>query len=139
MRPKIGKLKVERTGLARIESVFQDMDMDEASYATSTIDHTWSYLNQACEFGIRQGLIKTNPVADVQLPEARPAKERNSLTIGQVEPLLVVAIPEDSRPALWVTGLMCGLRPGELSGLRWPISTSTATIPTSSSPSGPTR
>jgi hypothetical protein len=35
----VGKLKVERTGLARIESVFQEMD--EAGYATSTIDHTW--------------------------------------------------------------------------------------------------
>jgi integrase len=117
VRPPIGKLKVDRTALARIESVFQDMD--EAGYATSTIDHTWSYLNQACQFGIRQRLIKTNPVVDVLLPEARPAKERNSLTIEQVEPLLVVAIPADPRPALWVTGLMCGLRPGELSGLRW--------------------
>jgi len=30
------------------------------------------------------------------------------------------AIPADPRPAMWLTGLMCGLRPGELAGLRWP-------------------
>ena len=31
-----------------------------------------------------------------------------------VERLLVEAIPADPRPAMWLTGLMCGLRPGEL-------------------------
>ena len=32
-----------------------------------------------------------------------------------------MAIPKDPRPALWLTGLVCGLRPGELTGLRWPL------------------
>jgi integrase len=45
---------------------------------------------------------------------------RKSFTIEQAERLLVDAIPADSRPAMWLTGLMCGLRPGELAGLRWP-------------------
>lgn len=103
--------------MQRIETVFQEMD--DAEYATSTIDHTWSYLNQACEFGIRQGLIKTNPVADVLLPEARPAKKRRAFTEDQLDVLLTEGIPADSRPAMWLTGLMCGLRPGEISGLRW--------------------
>ena len=35
--------------------------------------------------------------------------------------MLVDAIPADPRPAMWLTGLMCGLRPGELVGLRWPF------------------
>jgi hypothetical protein len=39
-----------------------------------------------------------------------------SFTIDQVQTLLTVAIPKDPRPALWLTGLMCGLRPGELTG-----------------------
>lgn len=117
VRPKIGKLRVDRTGVARVEAVFQEMD--DAGLATSTIDHAWSYLSQACQHGLRRRMIKTNPVADVQLPEARPAKKRKSFTVGQLETLLVVAIPADSRPALWITGLMCGLRPGELAGLRW--------------------
>jgi integrase len=45
---------------------------------------------------------------------------RKSFTLEEVDRLLRVAIPQDPRPALWVTGLMCGLRPGELAGLRWP-------------------
>jgi hypothetical protein len=79
-------------------------------------------LNQACQFGLRQGLIKTNPVAGVLLPEARPAKERNSLTIEQVEQvepcppnrarplverqgryLMLVALPEDTGPSWSLT------------------------------------
>jgi len=103
VRPHIGKIKVERTSLQRIEAVFQEMD--DREYATSTIDHTWSYLNQACEFGIRQGLLKTNPVTDVLLPEARPAKKRKAFTEDQLDVLLVTAIPADTRPAMWLSRL----------------------------------
>ncbi len=53
------------------------------------------------------------------LPEKRPAKLRKSFTIEQAHRVLVDAIPADARPAMWLTGLMCGLRPGELAGLRW--------------------
>jgi uncharacterized protein (DUF1778 family) len=91
-----------------------------SKYSTSTVDRTWLYLNQACQWALRQRQIKTNPAADVLLPAARPAKARKSLTIKQAEALLV-AIPDSSRPAMRLTGLMCGLRPGELAGLRWPF------------------
>jgi hypothetical protein len=51
--------------------------MDDNGYATSTIDHTWSYLNQACQYTLRQRKIKTNPVADVLLPTARPPRQHH--------------------------------------------------------------
>ena len=54
------------------------------------------------------------------LPAVRPTKQRKSLTIDQARVLINEAIPADPRPAMWLTGLMCGLRPGELIGLRWP-------------------
>ena len=43
-----------------------------------------------------------------------------SFTLDEVDRLLRVAIPQDTRPALWITGLIWGLRPGELAGPRWP-------------------
>ncbi len=119
VRPVIGPLWVERTTTARLEAVFNAMA--EKHYATSTIDRTWGYLNQACQYALRQRRIKTNPAADVLLPAARPSKARKSLTIDQAQALLADAIPADPRPAMWLTGLMCGLRPGELAGLRWPF------------------
>jgi integrase len=118
VRPRIGGLRVDRTGTERVERVFQEMA--DAGFATSTIDHTWGYLNQACVYGVRRRVIKNNPAADVLLPAARPARKRKSFTVDEVGALLRVAIPADPRPALWMTGLICGLRPGELAGLRWP-------------------
>ena len=118
LRKAIGKQRVDRTGTARLEEVFAAMAA--ADYATSTIDRTWGYLNQACQFGLRQRMIKTNPAADCLLPAAKPAKARKSLTVEQAEALLTDAIPDDRQPALWITALMCGLRPGEITGLRWP-------------------
>jgi hypothetical protein len=111
VRSQVGGLKVDRTKTDRVEQVFHRMA--DAEYATSTIDHVWCYLNQACVYGLRKGVIKTNPVADALLPAARPAKKRKSFTIDQVDVLLRVAIPADRRPALWITGLMCGPQPGE--------------------------
>lgn len=114
--PVIGKLKVDRTSTARLEELFHGM---AARLATSTIDHNWNYLNQALQHALRQRSIKTNPATAVLLPERKPTKPRKSFTIKETERLLVQAIPADPRPAMWLTGLMCGLRPGELAGLRW--------------------
>ena len=119
VRPVIGHLWVDRTATERLEALFAGMA--EKGYATSTIDRTWGYLNQACQYAQRLRRIKTNPASDVLLPAARPAKMRKSFSIEQAQALLVDAIPADPRPAMWLTGLMCGLRPGELVGLRWPF------------------
>jgi len=119
VRPVIGKLWLDRTSTERLEKLFADMA--KHGYATSTVDRTWNYLNQALQHGLRHRRIKVNPAADVLLPERRESKPRKSFTIDQAQRLLVEAIPTDSRPAMWLTGLMCGLRPGELAGLRWPL------------------
>ena len=119
VRPAVGKLWVDRTSTERLEGVFAGMAAK--GYATSTIDRTWNYLNQACLHALRQRRIRTNPAADVLLPAARPPKARKSFSVEQVQALLTEAIPADPRPAMWLTGLMCGLRPGELAGLRWPF------------------
>jgi integrase len=116
VRPVLGVLWLDRTRTERVEGLFADMA--DAGYATSTIDHVWDYLNQAAHYALRRNRIKANPVQDVLLPEARPARQRKALTIEQVRRIVFDAIPGDPNPAMWLTGLMCGLRPGELAGLR---------------------
>ncbi len=111
--PVIGPLKVDRTTTRRLEELFESM---VETHATSTIDRNWNYLNQALQHGNRKRTIKTNPAADVLLP----AKPRKSFTLEQAQTLLTEATPADPRPAMWLTAPMCGLRPGELAGLRWP-------------------
>jgi hypothetical protein len=46
VRPAIGGLRVDGTTRERVEQVFEVMAVK--GYATSTIDHAWVYLNQAC-------------------------------------------------------------------------------------------
>ena len=116
--PVIGAMRVDRTSTERLEQLFNAMAA--GNYATSTIDRNWNYLNQACQHALRDRRTKTNPAADVLLPAVKPSKERKSLSIDQVQALIADAIPNDARPAMWLTGLMCGLRPGEIAGLRWP-------------------
>jgi len=116
-RPVLGSLRVDRTSTQRLEHLFADMAAK--AYATSTVDRTWHYLNQALQHGLRHRRITINPASGVLLPERRPSKPRKSFTIDQAQRLLTEAIPADARPAMWLTGLMCGLRPGELAGLRW--------------------
>ncbi len=119
VRATIGGLRVDRTSTARLEQPFQKMAASGLS--TSTVDRVWLYTNHACQHAVRQRVIKTNPATTVLLPVARPAKPRKSLTIVQAQALLTRGIPASSTPAMWITGLMCGLRPGELAGLRWPF------------------
>ena len=117
--PVLGSLRVDKTTTGRLEDLFHDMA--ERGYATSTINHNWGYLNQALQFGVRERLTKANPAADVLLPAIEPSKPRKSFTTAQLRVLVTEAIPADPRPAMWLTALMCGLRPGEIVGLRWPF------------------
>src|SRR5688500_347598 len=54
--PAIGHLRVDRTKTERVEQVFEKMA--NAGYSTSTVDRTWLYLNQACQFAQRQDRIR---------------------------------------------------------------------------------
>lgn len=114
----VGDRCVDKTTTVRLEKLFAAMADDGKS--TSTIDHTFSYLNQACQWGVRTERTTANPAANVLLPARRSsARARKTFTVEQVCKLVVVAIPAGPRPAMWLTGLMCGLRPSELVGLRW--------------------
>ena len=73
VRPVIGHQWVDRTTTERLEALFKDMA--DNKYATSTIDRTWNYLNQACQHAQRARRIKTNPAADVLLPNIGSVEE----------------------------------------------------------------
>ena len=122
----------------RLEELFADMAAQ--GYATSTIDRNWNYLNQALQHAVRHRTIKTNPAADVLLPERRPSKERKSFTIDQAQRLLVEAIPADS-PARDVAHGP-DVRPAAGRAGRSSLaasSTSTPSRPASTCSSGPSR
>jgi integrase len=74
-------------------------------------------LVRALRFGERWGKVARNVAALVEIPDA-PSKLGRSLTLEEARSLLTAAASERLE-ALWVTGLLVGLRPGELLALGW--------------------
>lgn len=76
-----------------------------------------SVLNQAMAWAVRRGTIGRNPVDGAELPAgAAPTRQRRALTAEQVR-MLVDALAEHPRRAMYVAMVTVGIRPGEASAL----------------------
>ncbi len=75
-------------------------------------------LGQALDTAQRRGKVSRNVARLAEMPKTAPPAEKRSLTVEQASCLLDVA-KGDPAEGFIITGLMLGLRPGELLGLRW--------------------
>jgi integrase len=73
---------------------------------------------QALDTAQRRNKASRNVARLAEMPKTRRPAEKRSLTVEQAESLLEAA-KGDPAEAFLITGLMTGLRPGELLGLRW--------------------
>jgi integrase len=88
-----------------------------AGMSRSSLVRMHSVLKRALRLAERRGKLSRNVAALVDVPDG-PARRSRSLTVKQARALLTAA-KDDDLEALYVTGLMLGLRPGELLGLAW--------------------
>ena len=88
-----------------------------AGYSRATLDKLRGVLVQVLRHAERQGLIARNVAALVPTPSGPKAQGR-SLTIEQAHALLAASRGHPLEAAI-IVALTCGLRPGELLGLRW--------------------
>jgi integrase len=107
--------RLTRLTPAQVERALAGMVDD--GYATSTIKATRSVLVRAIRRAERDGLVVRNVGALVPCPRGT-RRESRSMTIEQVNALLSADLTPWWRAYLYA-GIMCGLRPGELLGLRW--------------------
>lgn len=91
--------------------------MARDGYATSAIGHTRSVLIRAIRRAQRDGLVARN-VAELMPCPRGARRESRSMTVAQIEQPLRAELSPWWRAYLYA-GIMCGLRPGELLGLRW--------------------
>jgi integrase len=75
-------------------------------------------LGQALATAQKRGKVHRNVAHLAEMPRTAPPSEQRSLTVEQAKAFLGAA-EGDPTEAFVVTGLMLGLRPGELLGLRW--------------------
>jgi integrase len=83
----------------------------------TTVRTVHRVLSKALSDAVRDGVLARNPATVVPLPKAsRP--EMQVWNRAQLQQFLPVAA-EDRLYAAWALALLCGLRRGELAGLRW--------------------
>jgi integrase len=92
--------------------------MAAAGRSHRTVVRVKSYLGQALEIAQNRRKVSWNVARVAEMPETVEPPDRRSLTPDEAKEVLAAA--EGHRlEGLFVTAMMLGLRPGELTGLRW--------------------
>lgn len=129
IKPAIGRLKLKALTPAHARALYrQKLD---SGLAPRTVNYIHVTLHKALSQAASDGLVPRNAASNVKAP--RPNKpEIRPLSPEQARTLIRVAGETGDRyEALYVLALHCGLREGELLGLRWDdvdLAGATATI-----------
>jgi integrase len=111
----LGKIRLARLTVAQVERFLDGLAGEGMS--SDTITRCRALLRLAIRRAERDGKISRNVAVLADAPAGTRRKSR-AMTLAQIRALLDAELNPFWR-AYIVTGLMCGLRPGELLGLRW--------------------
>lgn len=115
INPGIGRIKLAKLSPANIQALYNKKLANGLS--PGTMRAIYAVLHGALEQAVRWELIPRNPAASVDPPKLRQ-EEITPLDTDQACRLLEAA-KGDRFDCLYVLALMCGIRRGELLGLRW--------------------
>jgi integrase len=110
--PAIGRHRLSDLRAGHIDTMYDTMRAN--GLAEATLRQAHAILGKALEDAIRKGLLNTNPTKRADAPTTEKA-ERDQLTVDQARTVLRTA-GDDAR---WWLALFCGMRQGEVLGLRW--------------------
>ncbi len=113
--PRIGHRRLRELTADDVDKLMRDMA--STGYSKYSMVRVHGELARILRFAERRGKVMRNVATLVDVP-AGPKKRGRSLTVAQAKALLEAA-GGDRLEALYVTGLLMGLRPGELLGLSW--------------------
>src|SRR3954452_19786965 len=113
--PRIGHRRLRELTADDVDKLMRDMAT--AGYSKHTMVRVHGELARILRFSERRGKVMRNVATLVDVP-AGPKKRGRSLTVVQAKAVLEAA-NDDRLEALYVTGLLMGLRPGELLALPW--------------------
>ncbi len=116
--PALGHVRLDKLTSLRIQTMYNAKL--EAGLKPSTIRYIHAVLHRALrQAQMRWRLIGRNPADDVELPKVGQ-KKSNTLSMEQVDSFLTVAEESGDRfVALYHVAFFCGLRIGEILGLKW--------------------
>ena len=111
----LGKVKVARLTVTQVERFLEDAAAEGLS--ADTLRRLRWMLQLAIRRAERDGKAARNVAALAEVP-AGPRRQSKSMNLEQIRALLGLDLTSWWRAYITVA-LMCGLRPGELLGLRW--------------------
>ncbi len=117
IKPALGRIKLKALTPAHVRGLYREKL--DAGLAPRTVQYVHVTLHKALKQAVADGLIPRNAAEAVKAP--RPAKkEIRPLSNEQARAFLKAAGEAGDRfEALYVLAVHCGLREGELLGLKW--------------------
>ena len=113
--PAIGGYRLRDLECEHVENMLAAMAAKGMSSSSLIRVHTT--LTRALKWAQRRGKVYRN-VSDLVETPVGTQRPSQALTVAQVKAVLDTA-RDDRLHALWTLGLVLGMRPGELTGLRW--------------------
>src|SRR5687767_13406280 len=115
LKPVIGGIKLAKLSPSDLDRLYANRIA--AGMSGTTLHHTHCILHGALAQALRRGLVSRNVCELVTTPK-RDTPEMTVWDASQSATFLAAADDSDFA-ALWRVALLCGLRRGELPGLRW--------------------
>ena len=115
LKPALGRLKLKSLTAAHVRALYREK-LDSGP-SPRTVQYIHTTLRKALQDAVSDGLIPRNVVDGIKAPRPKK-KEVNPLTPEQAQTFLGAA-RGDRFEALYVLAVHCGLREGELLGLKW--------------------
>ena len=115
IKPTLGRAKLKTLNPAQVRALYRERL--EGGSSPRTVQYVHVTLHKALEQAQGDGLVARNAAKGIKAPRPKK-KEISPLTPDQARAFLEAA-RGDRFEALFVLALHCGLREGELLGLRW--------------------
>ena len=119
--PHLGGYPVATLPPARVAMVYADLlrsgGRGGRPLSATTVRSTHRVLRKALNDAIDLGVVPVNPIARVKPP--RPVRREMRVWTAEEATRFLRAAADDRLYPAWLLALSCGLRRGELAGLRW--------------------
>ncbi len=113
--PTIGTKRVDSLTKREVADLFPP----DSTVPASTRRSTYAALMRVLDYGVDRGILAVNVGREVRRPEAGARRTPRQVDQAAVGKLLAAAAGDRLEVAAWL-GFGCGLRRGEILGLRWP-------------------
>jgi integrase len=115
IKPALGRVKIKALSPTHVRGLYREKL--DAGLSRRTVQYIHTTLHKALKDAVSDGLIPRNVAEGIRPP--RPKKKEITPLDREQARAFLAAAHEDRFEALYVLAIHCGLREGELLGLKW--------------------